>query len=89
MLNKNYITKSKASQLAINIGPRLSVNELRCLCLSFQGNTSQQIANILNISVFTVNSYKRRIMSKFECRTMSNAIYKAIELGLLKNMISK
>lgn len=63
---------------------RLSEKELHCLHLTFEGKTSQEIAIILNISIYTVHTYKRRIMTKFQCKTMLHAIYKGIEHGLLK-----
>lgn len=65
--------------------PKLSNKEMLCLYLTYQGKSSRQIANILNISIFTVNTYKRRIMTKFQCKTMSVAIFKCVECGYLKS----
>lgn len=87
MINAQSQNKTADNSISIKKYPKLSENELNCLNLTFQGKTSLEIAYDLNISVFTVNTYKKRIMTKFECRTMSSAIYKAIEVGYLKDFI--
>lgn len=86
MINTQHQNKSTENDNSTKKHPRLSGNELNCLCLTFKGKTSLEIAYDLNISVFTVNTYKKRIMTKFCCRTMSSAIYKAMELGYLKDL---
>ncbi len=84
MINNQYQNNLINKCDSNNKVQRLSEKELRCLYLTFEGKKSQEIAIILNISIYTVHTYKRRIMTKFQCKTMSHAIYKGIEHGLLK-----
>jgi two-component system response regulator NreC len=71
-------------QSSIKKVQRLSEQELHCLSLTSQGKTTKEIARMLDISIFTVNTYKRRIMVKLGCKTISQAVYRSIEKGLVK-----
>lgn len=52
----------------------LSSRELTIFKYLYQGYRNYQIANILNISEKTVSTYKRRLMEKLNCSTMSSLI---------------
>jgi len=63
----------------------LSRREADVLRLVARGQTNQQIARSLLISVTTVKKHVQHIVSKLEVSDRTQAAVKAIELGLLSN----
>ncbi len=61
----------------------LSQRELELLALLAEGQTDQQIATTLSISLRTVRSYLDRIRDKTGCRRRPELTWLAVELGLL------
>lgn len=66
----------------------LSNREVECLIWAANGKTSEDTALILNVSVDTVNHHRRSVLSKLSCKTLTQAIYKALCLGYLGNLNS-
>ncbi|MGH8387447.1 MAG: LuxR C-terminal-related transcriptional regulator [Pseudomonas sp.] len=61
----------------------LSMRELEVLGLIAQGNSNQQIAELLFISLHTVKTHARRIHSKLGVERRTQAVAKAKALGLV------
>lgn len=61
---------------------KLTLREIECLSLWFNGKSAKQIARILNISFKTVQSYLARASLKFHCRTKSDFLDKINALGI-------
>jgi DNA-binding CsgD family transcriptional regulator len=61
----------------------LSSREKEILKLIIDGKTSEEIALILFISKHTVNSHRKNILRKSNCKTNSELIVKAITDGLI------
>lgn len=73
------------AQLRINL-PKLSTREKECLSLYRKGETAQSIAQNLDLSSRTVESYLENIKNKLSCMTRKELIQKAnelFEIGLL------
>ena len=75
---KAYKTKSNAP------GEPLSSRERQVLQLVAEGNTTKQIASILNVSVKTADSHRTRIMKKLDIHETASLVRYAIRLGLIK-----
>ncbi len=61
----------------------LTPRELEVLTLVAQGRTSQEIANLLGISVKTAQAHRANIMEKLELRDITQLVRFAIRTGLL------
>jgi len=59
----------------------LSKQEKTCLFFVIRGQSAQQIANQMNLSKRTVESYLDHVKVKLNCYTRSEMIEKAIDLG--------
>ena len=77
-LVKAYKSKSTAP------GEPLSSRERQVLQLVAEGNTTKQIASILNVSVKTADSHRTRIMKKLDIHETATLVRYAIRLGLIK-----
>jgi DNA-binding NarL/FixJ family response regulator len=63
---------------------RLSERERQVLRLVALGHTNQQIADMLYLSVKTVETYRARAMDKLELRSRAALVRYALQRGLLK-----
>lgn len=91
-----YVDPSLAGQL-IGRGPRhhspigfpvvsLSQREAEVIRLIAQGHTSREIANALDLSPRTLETYKARAMSKLDLRTRADLIRYASRCGWLRDV---
>ncbi len=62
---------------------RLSDREREVLRLLAQGYTSQQVADMLFLSLKTVETYKARVMNKLGLRSRAQLVRYALQVGLL------
>ena len=60
----------------------ISNRERQILQLLAEGNTSKDIASDLNISVYTVDAHRSRIMKKLQLRTIGDVVRFAMQRGL-------
>ncbi len=63
--------------------PSLAPRQVECLLWTARGKEAKAIAVILDLSEFTVRSYLRTARQKLECRTLSQAVAKAIQRGII------
>nr|WP_279327519.1 LuxR family transcriptional regulator [Chelativorans petroleitrophicus] len=78
------IHEKALAELSLSIAaPALAPREAECLLWTARGKDSKAIAAILEISEYTVRSYLRTARQKLECRTLSQAVAKAIQQGLI------
>jgi DNA-binding CsgD family transcriptional regulator len=63
--------------------PKLSRRELECLRLTAEGQTSEEIAAGLNLSVHTANTYLGNATQKLNAVNRMHAVAKALRLGLI------
>lgn len=64
--------------------PGLTEREHEVLTLLVKGFTYSEIARLLAISAHTVTSHVRHIYRKLEVRSRAEAVYEALQLGLVK-----
>ena len=64
----------------------LSPREYEVLTFIAKGNTTNQIADQLFLSVHTVNSHRKNILKKLNVKSPAELISYAIQSGLLKNI---
>lgn len=62
----------------------LSGKEMDCLNLAMQGKTSKEISQALSRAEDTVNYHFRNVFQKLQVNTRSQAITKALQMGLIK-----
>jgi DNA-binding NarL/FixJ family response regulator len=65
-------------------GPALSKRELEVLELVVKGFTFGEIAGLLGLSPHTVGTFVRRIYRKLEVRSRGEAVFEALQLGIVK-----
>lgn len=63
---------------------RLTRREVDCLFWVSEGKEASDIATILSISKFTVRDYLKSARFKLDCVTSTQAVSKAVKLGLLE-----
>lgn len=61
----------------------LSCRELEVLKLIAEGLTTQQIADILCLSVNTIETYRKNLLLKFEIPNVAGLVKKAAKLGII------
>lgn len=61
----------------------LSEREVEVLLLSAEGHSLKQIAEMLNISVDTVDTHSRNVVGKLSARNMKHAIATALRNKLI------
>jgi DNA-binding NarL/FixJ family response regulator len=64
--------------------PALSDREREVLDLVVRGFTFGEIGQLLAISSHTVSTYVRRVYRKLEVRSRSEAVYEALQLGIVR-----
>ena len=62
----------------------LTQRELEVLAMLATQRNSQEIAEKLNVSLQSIKNHNTRIFNKLEVRSRSEAIIKAVKLGLIK-----
>jgi two-component system invasion response regulator UvrY len=62
----------------------LSDRELQVLCLLAKGNTNQEIAEFLHLSVKTIDTYRGRVLEKLSLRNNAELTLFAIRNGLIE-----
>lgn len=65
--------------------PGLTDREQEVLRLLVKGFTFQEIGKLLGISAHTVTTHVKHIYEKLEVRSRAEAVYEALQLGILKN----
>jgi DNA-binding NarL/FixJ family response regulator len=63
--------------------PSLSARETEVLELVVKGLTFAEIARVLDVQTTTVKTYIRRIYRKLEVRSRSEAVFEALQLGII------
>jgi len=63
--------------------PRLGAKEQEVLELMFKGFSRKELAAILNVSTNTIGTHVKRIYTKLDVSSRSEAIYEATRLGLI------
>ncbi len=61
----------------------LSPREREILQLVAEGNSSKEIANLLNLSIYTVETHRARIMQKLDLRGIPELILYAVRKGIV------
>lgn len=74
---------AKPSQFDLKGIPSLTKREKEILRLIADGKTSQQVANMLFLSVFTVETHRRNILQKLQAKNLAELIKVATRNGLL------
>lgn len=64
--------------------PLISKRELECLKLTANGNTSEEIARLLKLSVHTANQYLTNTTQKLNAVNRMHAVAKALRMGLIE-----
>lgn len=63
--------------------PQLGAKEKEVLELMFKGFSRKELAAILNVSTNTIGTHVKRIYTKLNVSSRSEAIYEATRLGLI------
>jgi DNA-binding NarL/FixJ family response regulator len=65
-------------------GPALSQREQEVLELVVKGFTFAEIAGLLSLSTHTVGTFVRRVYRKLEVRSRGEAVFEALQLGIVR-----
>ncbi|NLC58797.1 MAG: response regulator transcription factor [Armatimonadetes bacterium] len=76
--------KTIAQERQSHLGNKLSEREREVLKLIAQGYTNKEIADMIFLSVKTVETHKAHIMDKLELRSRAELVRYALDNGLLK-----
>ncbi|BCH23170.1 helix-turn-helix transcriptional regulator [Mesorhizobium sp. L-8-10] len=78
-----FSTLLQATAVLPNKMPAMSNRELDCLRLTADGKTSEEIAELLNLSAHTANQYLTAAAQKLNAVNRAHAVSKALRLGLI------
>ena len=76
--------QERAPSAERSAGPALSKRELEVLELVVKGFTFGEIAGLLALSPHTIGTFVRRIYRKLEVRSRGEAVFEALQLGIVK-----
>ncbi|WP_088225201.1 response regulator transcription factor [Desulfosporosinus sp. FKB] len=79
------VTPQTSEQRKVKREKGLSEREREVLKYLALGHTNQEIANLLHISVKTVETYKTRVMEKLDLRKRAELVRYAMENGLIND----
>jgi len=82
---KNYLSHEAALVLRTKAVPEivLTRREKEVLELIAEGLTNNEIAEKLYISITTVDTHRKNLLSKFDCRNVASLVRKASQMQLL------
>lgn len=85
LINAVHLNMTRVHEAQINFTPdvRLSRREVEVLQWTGDGKTSSEIAEILTLSVDTVNYHITKAVNKLHCANKTAAVVRAVVLGLL------
>ena len=85
LINAVHMNMTRVHQAQINLDAdvNLSRREVEVLRWMGDGKTSSEIADILSLSVDTVNYHITRAVTKLNCVNRTSAVVRAVVLGLL------
>ena len=63
----------------------LTERERECLYWAANDKGLRGTAEALHLSVDTIKTYRRELMNKLDCATMTGALFVALRTGLIKN----
>jgi DNA-binding NarL/FixJ family response regulator len=80
-----YVVADYASQTADKHGSLESLTPRQCevLKLIAEGNSTKEIAHLLQVSVKTVETHRAEIMTRLEVHNLAGLIHYAIRVGLV------
>lgn len=64
----------------------LSKRELQIVMMITEGRTPKEIADVLNLSVSTINTYRHRILRKLDVKNYIELTYMASHYGIAENL---
>jgi DNA-binding CsgD family transcriptional regulator len=80
---RNYAAQSGEGAAAVEEQARLTLREWDCLRMLAQGYREAEAAELLHISKSTLRFHIENVVRKFGCRTRTQAVAMAAQLGLL------
>jgi len=86
-LNSSHRAPGHASVQSLSSHPALSAREQSVLVLLARGHTNKQIAAHLSLSPTTIDTHLRHLFAKLECKTRTQAVSQATQLGWLSGNI--
>jgi two-component system, NarL family, response regulator NreC len=83
-LMSDYLQRGERAQDGPAQGRRLSAREQEILKLIAEGNSSREIAELLDLSVKTVHNHRTRLMTKLDIHRNTDLVKYAIRLGMVQ-----
>lgn len=69
--------------------PSLTGREFEILDLFSRGYTYLEVANLLSLSVHTIQTHVKHLYSKLSVHSRSEAVFEACKIGLLPGFLNK
>jgi DNA-binding NarL/FixJ family response regulator len=79
----NLLLEKKNRKNEPAVSNQLSTREREVLKLIVEGNSTQKIADRLNVSYHTINSHRKSIIKKLKIKSPTELVIHALDLGIL------
>jgi DNA-binding NarL/FixJ family response regulator len=66
---------------------KLTQRESGCLLLAAKGRTIEETAKIMKVKPSTVKTWRKQVINKLDCASMTQAIYEGISFGYIPNKV--
>ncbi|HEU0121750.1 MAG TPA: response regulator transcription factor, partial [Bryobacteraceae bacterium] len=83
MLQADYIRQLQAKDITDSFD-LLTARERELLQLIAEGNSNKDIANLLHLSLYTVETHRSNILAKLNLHTVPELILYAVRKGLIR-----
>lgn len=80
----DLLMEKKELQVGISGPEQLTNREIQIIRCITQGLSTKEIADTLNLSMHTINAYRKSILQKTEARSPAELAVKAIRLGIIE-----
>lgn len=67
----------------LKLNKKLSERETHCLLLIAHGKSTSEIAFMLDVKTPTVNTHRREILRKLNCKNMAHAVFQTMRHNIL------
>ncbi len=80
-----YMLTNVTTLCSLKFHKKLSERETHCLILAAHGQTTSEIAALLKIRTPTVNTHRREILKKLNCKTMTQAVFQTMRYNIFSS----
>lgn len=83
-----YMLTNVTTLCSLKFYKKLSERETQCLLLAAHGKSTFEIAALLKIKTPTVDTHRREILKKLNCKSMTQAVFQTMRYNIFPNLES-